>query len=171
MNRVVASTYWQPWRRHGTARASVPYGVPNYMTAKSFIDTNILLYAASNAPADLAKRQLACALLTQPDIGFSAQVLQEFYAAAVMKQRLQMTHDEAVAVLQSLAAFPVWPISRDLVFDAIDVKQRFGISYWDAAIVTAAKQMGCQRVYSEDLNHGQNYDGVIVVNPFTAVTP
>lgn len=141
------------------------------MTAKSFIDTNILLYAASNAAADQAKRQLARGLLTRPDIGVSAQVLQEFYAAAVTKQRLQITHDEAVAVLQSLAAFPVWPISRDLVLEAIDAKQRWGISYWDAAIVTAARQMGCQTLYSEDLNHGQVYDGVTVVNPFTGVTP
>ncbi len=141
------------------------------MTATSFIDTNILLYAASNAAADQAKRHLARVLLTRPDIGFSAQVLQEFYAAAMAKRRLQMTHDEAVAVLQSLAAFPVWPISRELVLDAIDTKQRFGISYWDAAIVTAARKMGCQTVYSEDLNDGQNYDGVTVVNPFKGATP
>jgi len=141
------------------------------MTATCFLDTNILLYAASNAAADQPKRQVARALLTRPDIGFSAQVLQEFYAAGTAKKRLQMTHDEAVAVLQSLAAFPVWPISRDLVLDAINAKQRFGISYWDAAIVTAARQMGCKKVYSEDLNDGQNYDGVTVVNPFTAATP
>ena len=141
------------------------------MTAISFIDTNILLYAASNAAADQAKRQVARVLLTRSDIGFSAQVLQEFYAAAISKQRLQMTHDEAVAVLRSLAAFPVCPISRHLVLDAIDAKQRFGISYWDAVIVTAAKQMGCQTLYSEDLNPGQVYDGVTIVNPFTGVTP
>ncbi|MBW3541309.1 MAG: PIN domain-containing protein [Planctomycetes bacterium] len=85
------------------------------MTAKSFIDTNVLIYAGSNAAADQAKRQVARRLLTRPDIGFSAQVLQEFYAVAVAKQRLQITHDEAVAVLQSLAAFPVWPVSRDAV--------------------------------------------------------
>jgi hypothetical protein len=50
---------------------------------------------------------VARALLTRPDLGFSAQVLQEFYSVAVVKQKLQMTHEEAVAVLQSLAAFPV----------------------------------------------------------------
>ena len=63
------------------------------------------------------------------------------------------------------------PISRALVLEAIDAKQRFGVSYWDAAIVTAARQMGCQTVYSEDLNHGQIYDGVTVVNPFKGTTP
>lgn len=141
------------------------------MIAKFFVDTNVLLYAGSNATDDQAKRQIARGLLAATDIGFSAQVLQEFYAAAVTKKRLKMTHDEALAVLQSLAAFPIWPVTRDLVIEAIDAKQRFRISYWDAAIVTAAKQMGCQTVYSEDLNAGQVYEGVTVVNPFVGVTP
>jgi predicted nucleic acid-binding protein len=57
------------------------------------------------------------------------------------------------------------------VLEAIDIKQRFGISYWDAAIIAAAKQMGCSTIYSEDLNAGQNYEGVTVVNPFAAVSP
>jgi predicted nucleic acid-binding protein len=139
------------------------------MTAKSFVDTNVLLYAGSNAADDRPKRQAARALLARPDIAFSAQVLQEFYAVAVTKQRLQMTHDEAMAVLRSLTDFPVCPISRDLVLDAIGTRQRFGISYWDAAILTAAKQMGCSTVYSEDLNAGQDYDGVTVVNPFASL--
>jgi predicted nucleic acid-binding protein len=138
------------------------------MTATTFIDTNVLLYAASNAPADSAKRTVARQVLTEPQIGFSAQVLQEFYAAAVTKQRLAMAHDEAIAVLQSLALFPVWPISRELVLAAIDAKERHRISYWDAAIITAARQLGCTTVYSEDLNHGQQYDGVRVVNPFAS---
>jgi len=136
------------------------------MIATFFVDTNVLLYAASNAPEDQAKRTLARQVLSQPEIGFSAQVLQEFYSAAVAKQRLQMTHDEAVAVLQSLAAFPVYAVTRELVLDAIAIKQRFGLSYWDAAILVAAKQLGCHTVYSEDLNDGQDYDGVRVVNPF-----
>lgn len=150
---------------------SVPSDVQNSMIVTCFIDTNILLYAASNAAVDAAKRQVARELLMRPDIGLSAQVLQEFYAVAVTKQRLQMTHDEAVAVLKSLANFPVWPISRELVLEAIDTRQRFSISYWDAAILAAAKQMGCSTLYSEDLNSGQTYDGVTVINPFAAGTP
>jgi predicted nucleic acid-binding protein len=140
------------------------------MTATTFIDTNVLVYAASNAPADSEKRAIARQILTEPQFGFSAQVLQEFYAAAVTKQRLAMTHDEALAVLQSLALFPVWPVSRELVLAAIDAKQRHQISCWDAAIITAALQMGCTAVYSEDLNHDQQYDGVRIVNPFAATT-
>jgi predicted nucleic acid-binding protein len=138
------------------------------MTATTFIDTNVLLYAASNAPDDQAKKLLARQALAQPGIAFSAQVMQEFYAAAVTKQRLLMTHDEAVAVLQSLAAFPVCAVSRDLVLLAVEAKARYRISYWDAAILIAAQQLGCQVVLSEDLNPGQDYDGVRVVNPFAA---
>lgn len=138
------------------------------MTAAYFIDTNVLLYAASNAVADQPKRRVARGLLVRPDIGFSAQVLQEFYAAAIAKQHLQMTHDEAFTVFQSLRAFPVWPITRVLVLEAVDAKQRLSISYWDAAIVTAARQMERHKIYSEDLSSGQSYDGVTVVNPFAA---
>ena len=141
------------------------------MTAKFFVDTNVLLYAGSNAAEDRAKRQVARELLSRPDIALSAQVLQEFYAVAVAKQRLQMTHEEALAVLQSLASFPVCPITRELVMDAVQLRQRFQISYWDAAIVAATKQMGCTVVYSEDLNSAQDYDGVTVVNPFSGQTP
>jgi len=81
-----------------------------------------------------------------------------------------MTHEEAVVVLHSLAAFPVSPITRELVLEATAIKQRFGITYWDAAILAAAKQMGCATLYSEELNAGQTYDGVEVVNPFAQQT-
>lgn len=140
------------------------------MTAKFFVDTNVLLYAGSNAADDADKRLAARAVLARPDIAFSAQVLQEFYAVAVTKQRLQITHEEALAVLRSLAAFPVCAITRELVMEAVELRQRCQISYWDAAIIAAAKQLGCTTVYSEDLNSGQDYDGVTVVNPFTLQT-
>jgi predicted nucleic acid-binding protein len=138
------------------------------MTAMFFVDTNVLVYAASNAAEDLPKRQAARALLGRADIAPSAQVLQEFYAVAVSKRRLHMTHDDAVAVLRSLTAFPVCPITRELVMDAVELRERCHISHWDAAIIAAAKRSGCTTVYSEDLSAGQQYDGVTVVNPFAA---
>jgi predicted nucleic acid-binding protein len=141
------------------------------MTAKFFVDTNVLLYAGSKAPEDQSKRQTARAILSRSDISLSAQVLQEFYAVAVTKQRLQITHEEALAVLEALAAFPICPITHELVLEAVAVRKRYQISYWDAAIIAAAKQMGCTTVYSEDLNPGQNYDGVTVINPFTTQAP
>lgn len=136
------------------------------MTAKYFVDTNVLLYAGSRALEDQAKRPTARALLARPDIALSAQVLQEFYSVVSTKRRLQLTHEEALEVLASLEAFPVCPITRELVMDAIELRERYNISYWDAAILVAAKRMNCDTVYSEDLNAGQVYDGVTVVNPF-----
>ena len=73
-------------------------------------------------------------------------------------------------LLQSLVRIPVCPITRELVMEAVELRQRCQISYWDAAIIAAAKQMGCTAVYSEDLNPGQNYDGVAVINPFVVAT-
>lgn len=76
------------------------------MIATTFIDTNVLVYAASNAGEDREKRTRARQLLCQPDIAFSAQVLQEFYVSAVTKKKLEMTHEEVVAVLHPFVHFP-----------------------------------------------------------------
>jgi predicted nucleic acid-binding protein len=136
------------------------------MTANYFIDTNVLLYAGSNAAEDQPHKKIARQVLAQPGIAFSAQVMQEFYDAAVRKARLDMTHEEALAILHALSAFPVLPVDRELVLAAIAIKLRFTLSYWDAAIVAAAQTLNCHTLYSEDLSHGQQYGSVKVINPF-----
>jgi predicted nucleic acid-binding protein len=141
------------------------------MIAEYFVDTNILLYAGSNASADADKRRVARQLLLQPGIGFSAQVMQEFYDAAVRKQRLGITHEEAVVILEALQPYPVLPVTRELVLEATQIRHTFSICYWDAAIVAAARQLGCRVIYTEDLNAGQVYSGVQVVNPFENGVP
>lgn len=140
------------------------------MTAQFFVDTNIIVYAASDATADQARRDLSLDLLDRSDLALSAQVLAEFYAVATSKTKLNMPHNDAVVLLQSLERIPTCAITRDLVMEAVALRQRFRISYWDAAIIAAAKQMGCGTVYTEDLNAGQDYDGVTVINPFAAGT-
>jgi predicted nucleic acid-binding protein len=112
------------------------------------------------------KRDLALDLLDRPDLAVSGQVLAEFYVVATSKAKLNLTHDEAVWLLKSIDRIPVCPITRELVMEAVEIRQRHGISYWDAAIIAAAKAMGCSTVYSEDLSDGQLYDGVTVTNPF-----
>jgi len=139
------------------------------MTAQYFIDTNVLLYAGSGANEDQAKKVIARQVLAQADIGFSAQVMQEFYYAAVRKERLKITHDEAVLILEALSPFPVLPVDREIVLEAVELTVQHRISYWDAAIIAAAQRLGCDVLYSEDLSHGQDYNGVKVVNPFLAV--
>jgi predicted nucleic acid-binding protein len=136
------------------------------MSAQFFVDTNILIYAGSAHPRDAAKRKVALGILRQTDFGFSAQVLQEYYEVAYRKGRLVLSQQEALTALRALALRPVVPITADLVLRAAAVSDRFKISYWNAAIVAAALELGCHTLYSEDLSHQQNYDGLTVVNPF-----
>ena len=136
------------------------------MTARCFADTNIFLYAASKDPADQGKRKQARALLESEDVAISAQVMQEFFDAAARKKRLGISEAEASHIITAMMEFPVLPVTAQLVQQAIGQKSKHGISYWDAAIVAAAQELGCEVIYSEDLNDGQNYSGVIVRNPF-----
>ena len=134
-----------------------------------FVDTNVLLYAVSKIPEESDKRRTAISLLQQSasDIALSAQVLQEFSHQATRASRPgALTHTEAVEYVYSLQRFHIEPITAELVLRALTICQRFGVSYWDAAILAAAQLTGCDVVYSEDLSHTQDYDGIRVQNPF-----
>ena len=72
-------------------------------------------------------------------------------------------------ILEALSPFPVLPIDRELVLEAVGLAARYRLAYWDAAIIVAARRLSCDILYSEDLSHGQDYDGVTVVNPFLTV--
>jgi predicted nucleic acid-binding protein len=133
-----------------------------------FVDTNILLYANSSDPADEDKAAIADALLHKTDIALSVQVLQEFYWQATrVNRRWRMSHDEAQGLIESWLRFKVQDVTLEILKAALNSSQRYKISYWDAAIIEAARTLGCSRIYSEDLNDGQNYAGVIVTNPFS----
>lgn len=136
------------------------------MKAACFLDTNILLYRASTAKSELPKRRIAETLLRRADIGLSAQVLAEFYHNAVSKPGLRLSPAAARAIVEALSALPVVPITAPLVLAAIGLRDRYQISYSDAAILAAARELSAPIVLSEDLNHGQTYDGVTVLNPF-----
>ena len=136
------------------------------MKAAYFIDTNILLYRASTVEAERPKRQIAETLLRRPDIGLSAQVLAEFYHNAVNKPGLRLPPGTARAIVEALTTLPVVPITAEIVLTAIRLRDRYQISYWDAAILAAARELSAPTVLSEDLNHGQIYEGITVLNPF-----
>ncbi len=132
-----------------------------------FVDTNVLLYAVSKDPAEHAKSSKANALLAEPDLALSVQVLQEFYVQATRAGRADpLTHLQAVRLVESFLRFPVLTMDIDVARAAMALRERFAISYWDAAIIEAARAMRCKLVLSEDLDHGQDYGGVRVENPF-----
>lgn len=132
-----------------------------------FVDTNVLLYAISNVEKERAKAERASALLGDRDLRLSVQVLQEFYVQATRGGRPdRVTADQASGFVESFLRFPVQPLTTKLVLAAVGTSQRFGLSYWDAAIIEAARQSGCDVVLSEDLKEGTDYGGVRVENPF-----
>lgn len=134
-----------------------------------FVDTNVLLYAISSRADEASKAERAVTLLNERDLAVSVQVLQEFYVQATRPSRSpRLGHDEAVAFIGTFFRFPVQETTASLLRSALAAKSRWQINYWDAAIVEAARALGCRTLYSEDLRHGQDFDGVRVVNPFLA---
>jgi predicted nucleic acid-binding protein len=136
------------------------------MIAEVFLDANILLYACSSAPADRAKQQRAETLILNTPFVLSAQVLQEFIANALRKKALGITEANIDATLELASHVRVLPVTHELILIAVAIRRRFQVSHWDSTIIAAANELGCKTLYSEDLNHGQNYDGVTVINPF-----
>lgn len=137
------------------------------MSLRHFLDTNILLYSISRDPAEVEKRQRAIALLDQDDGALSVQVLQEFYVQATRQSRPdRLPHDIAAGLIRSWTRFPVQEITLPILSSALEIKAAHGFSYWDCAIIAAARALGCRTLYSEDLSHGREIDGVIIANPF-----
>ena len=136
-----------------------------------FVDTNVLIYAVSPSPQETEKRRRAQALLNEGDLALSVQVLQEFYYQVMRPTRTDpLTHVQALGFLDSISSFPVQPVTLELFTEAVAISQRFRLSYWDGAILAAARALGCDAVYSEDMSDQQNYDGLTVINPFTGAS-
>ncbi len=134
------------------------------MTVPCFLDTNILIYAASKD--DPRKRRIASRLIDDGEFGISGQVLAEFYTTSTRKMRPPMTEDRAQAWVDLLCQQHCVAVDAGIVRSGIDVSRRYGISYWDGAIVAAAEAAGAPIIYTEDLNHGQVYGSVTAINPF-----
>jgi predicted nucleic acid-binding protein len=136
-------------------------------TTVQFVDTNVLLYAISRDPDEAPKARRANAILASGDVGLSVQVLQEFYVQSTRATRQDaITHDQAVGLIEAWRRFPVQETTVAVMAAALGTRRRFGISYWDAAIIEASRALGCTVVVSEDLDVQTDYDGVRVENPF-----
>jgi predicted nucleic acid-binding protein len=132
----------------------------------AFIDTNIFVYAISVAPEDAPKRRVALGLLAGEEIHLSLQVVQEFIHVCLRKKRLGLEVGALERAVRQMLAFPCHVPAAASVLRALELHRSHQISYWDAAIIAAAQDLGCHTLYSEDLNHGQEFAGVRVLNPF-----
>jgi len=132
-----------------------------------FLDTNVLLYAISPHPEESKKRAQADALLERDDAALSVQVLQEFYVQATRPTRAgRLPHDLAVGLVRTWCRFRVQDMTVPIVAAALEIKAEYGFSYGDSAIIAAARALGCATLYTEDLAHGRQIDGIVIINPF-----
>jgi predicted nucleic acid-binding protein len=131
-----------------------------------FLDTNVLLYAALGRLDEPKKFQISRALIAAWDFGLSTQVLGEFFVNSQRRSRRPFTSVEAAAFVTRLTERPCVAVDRSIVHVAIAYAHRYQISYWDAAIIAAAEQLETPILYTEDLNHGQRYGSLRVLNPF-----
>ena len=137
------------------------------MNADDFLDTNILVYSVDiRAPQKMERAlELVGRSLTNGSGCISYQVVQE--TLNVLTGKLSMSADSTRRILDEILV-PLWQVypSAVLYQDAITLQGRYGFSFYDSLIVAAALEAGCARLYSEDLQHGQQIQRLMIVNPF-----
>ena len=138
--------------------------------SRQFVDTNVLVYAYDLTAGDKhgRARVLVEELWETRQGCLSVQVLQEFFVTTTRKISRPLDAQVAARIVGDLAHWHVHAPAAVDVLAAIDIHQRTGASFWDAMILRSAKELGCQTLHSEDLNPGQEYDGIQVSSPFLA---
>ena len=138
------------------------------MTPDCLIDTNVLLYAALHAEDAPEKWERARAIVAEENYSTSGQVLAEFYTNATNPKKFEkpLTRETAAKWVAALSMKPCAEIDSAVVMNGIQTAIRYQLSYWDGAIIAATEALGAPILYSDDLNHGQHYGSVRVINPF-----
>jgi len=133
-----------------------------------FLDTNVLIYAHDRSAGDkhLRAKALIQGLWQSGEGCLSIQVLQEFYVNATARVARPLAPDTAAQIIADLSVWQVHRPGAEDVLDAIRLQARYQLSFWDSMLVASALQLGCQTIWSEDLNPGQVYDSVQVLSPF-----
>ena len=135
---------------------------------REFVDANVLVYAFDQSAGQ--KQQDAHTLLKrlwENNVGcVSIQVLQEFFVTVTRKVPRPLPADDAKTRLREFSAWRVFSPTSDDVLAAIDLQVHAKIGFWDAMIVVAAAESGCDVLWTEDLGDGQLIRGVRIRNPF-----
>lgn len=137
------------------------------MSGKTFVDTNILLYAydLDEGSKHRIARDLVADLMKTRQGSLSPQVLQEFYVNATRKPKKPLTKLEARRIVE---IFSVWcvDVTSVEVATAFRIEDEAKINFWDALICAFALKSGADRILSEDMNSGQKIAGLLIENPF-----
>jgi len=136
------------------------------MSDRIFVDTSILIYAHDLSAGDHHAK--ACAViesLWETETGvISTQVLQEFYVTVTRKIRNPLKPDEAREIIRNYLAWPVQINDPETTIRASEIEEKNSLSFWDALIVAAALRLQAQKIITEDLNHGQIIEGILIQN-------
>jgi predicted nucleic acid-binding protein len=138
------------------------------MRARCFLDTNILIYAAAGKKDDLPKHLRSVGIIRDNDVVLSTQVVGEFLHVSRKKYLKVMGVAQINSWADQLLKFQSVDIDQPIIKASLFVAERYRISFWDAALVAAAERLSAKTLYTEDLNHGQKYGSVTVINPFKA---
>ncbi|NPV79937.1 MAG: PIN domain-containing protein [Firmicutes bacterium] len=133
-----------------------------------FVDTNVLVYAhdvSAGEKHDRA-RELITKLWKSGNGCISIQVLQEFYVTTVCKIARPLATEMAARIISDLSQWRIHVPDIEDVLEAIRIHRRNELSFWDALIVRSARMLGCEIIWTEDLNNGQEYEGIKVLTPF-----
>ena len=136
------------------------------MTIDSFLNTNVLVYAAAGKRDEPRKHAIARQLVIDAAFGVSAQTLAEFYNAVGRKAAVKMPLDQVDRWIEELADRPFTPVDEAIVRGGIYLSRRYLISYYDAALLAAAERLNAPIFYTEDLKHQELYGSVRAINPF-----
>ena len=140
------------------------------MNDKIFVDTNILVYAHDLAAGD-RHNQASTIIenLWDTNVGvISTQVLQEFYVTVTRKIVKPLDRQRVREIIRNYLVWPVHLNDAETVLLASEIEARMNLSFWDALIVAAAQLLHVDKIFTEDMNHGQRIEGVLIVNPFLA---
>ena len=139
------------------------------MKGADFIDTNILVYAYDNHFPDKQQRarEILIRAVKNGSGVLSTQVLGEFFTVVTKKIKMPLSVKNARDIIKYMGSMPVQEIDLLIVNRAIDTLEQYKISYWDSLIIAAAERAGCNHILSEDLNAGQKYHEMEIINPFT----
>ena len=138
------------------------------MSARVFLDTNVLIYAAAGDGVDPGKFTKAGEILTTETFAISTQVIGEFIRNVQNPRKMTspLSDDEVDGWLERLFEFPVISIDREIILNAAFFQRRYQIDFWNGQIVAAAHRFGAETLLTEYLNHGQTYGRVRCENPF-----
>jgi len=138
------------------------------MSGRVFVDTNVFVYLfdSDESTKQNTARNLLDRLANEATIVVSTQVLQEFYVSVTRKLAQPLPPENAVEATRGLATYHVVQVDPSMVFTAIALHQHEKTSFWDALILRAALESGCELLVSEDMQHGKRFENLRVDNPF-----